>query len=136
MIKEYHMGNTFNEKDIKDTFDSFSSYTQEDAKKVLSNESEIRHAFDHGPLLEFLDTAGLYFQMIKDYFRGEYKEVPVGTIAAVIGTLLYVLAPVDLIPDFIPVVGYLDDAAVFAMCLRFTEYDLEKYKRFKEERES
>ena len=129
------MGNTFNEKDIKDRFDSFSSCSQEDAEKVLRNESEITQAFGHGPLLEFLDTAGMYFQMIKDYFCGEYKEVPVGTIAAVIGTLLYVLSPVDLIPDIIPVVGYLDDAAVFAMCMKLTEYDLDKYRRFKEKRE-
>jgi uncharacterized membrane protein YkvA (DUF1232 family) len=32
--------------------------------------------------------------------------------------LLYLLAPVDLVPDFIPVVGYADDAIVIALALR------------------
>jgi uncharacterized membrane protein YkvA (DUF1232 family) len=40
--------------------------------------------------------------MLRDVFTGIYKKVPVGTIAAIIGTLLYVLSPIDLIPDFLP----------------------------------
>lgn len=33
--------------------------------------------------------------------------------------LVYLLSPVDLIPDFIPVLGYADDALVVAIALRF-----------------
>ena len=39
----------------------------------------------------------------------------VGTVAAIVCTLLYVLSQVDLIPEFIPVVGFLDDAAMLAI---------------------
>ncbi len=52
-------------------------------------------------------------------------------IASVGGSLLYVLYPIDLIPDFIPFVGYLDDALVFAACLKFVIQDLEKYRQWK-----
>ena len=69
--------------------------------------------------------------MLGDVFTGKYKKVPVGTIAAIVGTLLYVLSPIDLIPDFIPVIGYLDDAAMLALCLNFTKYDVEEYKKDK-----
>ena len=55
--------------------------------------------------------------------------MPKGTVAAIIGTLLYVLSPADLIPDVIPVVGYLDDAAVLALCLKFAKHDVDEYKR-------
>ena len=55
--------------------------------------------------------------------------MPRGTVAAIVGSLLYVLSPVDLIPDMIPVVGYLDDAAVLALCLKFVKHDVDEYKR-------
>jgi uncharacterized membrane protein YkvA (DUF1232 family) len=41
-----------------------------------------------------------------------------------------VLNPADLFPDFILGVGYLDDAAVIAFCLKLVEQDLEKYKQW------
>jgi uncharacterized membrane protein YkvA (DUF1232 family) len=33
--------------------------------------------------------------------------------------LAYLLVPIDLVPDFIPVVGYADDAIIVALALRF-----------------
>lgn len=33
--------------------------------------------------------------------------------------LVYLISPIDLIPDFIPLVGYVDDALVVAIALRF-----------------
>ena len=69
--------------------------------------------------------------MLKDFFTRTYTEVPVGTIMAIVGSLLYVLWPFDLIPDFIPVAGYLDDAAVLGACLKAVKTDLERYKAFK-----
>ena len=38
-----------------------------------------------------------------------YKKIPFGTIAAVVASLLYFVSPIDVIPDFIPVIGYIDD---------------------------
>ena len=70
--------------------------------------------------------------MLKDFFQGKYKEVPVGTIAAIISTLLYILSPIDLIPDWIPVVGWLDDIFILKKCISFAKKDIEKYRRWKE----
>jgi uncharacterized membrane protein YkvA (DUF1232 family) len=47
------------------------------------------------------------------------RAVPVGA-RIVLGLLLvYLLSPIDVIPDFIPVLGYADDAIVVALALRF-----------------
>ena len=35
------------------------------------------------------------------------------------GLLVYLLSPIDLIPDFVPVIGYADDAIVVVVALRF-----------------
>ena len=69
--------------------------------------------------------------MLKDFFTKKYIEVPVGTITAIAGSLLYVLSPIDIIPDFILGVGYIDDAAIITLCMNFVKSDLEKYKKFK-----
>lgn len=123
----------FNQKDIDEKFNSFTSYTDADAEKLMENQEKIEKIASNGTLSKFLDDIKLYFKMLGDIFTGKYKKIPVGTIAAIVGTLLYVLSPVDLIPDFIPVIGYLDDAAILAACLNFTRFDVEEYKKEKEE---
>ena len=48
------------------------------------------------------------------------KETPIiAKIFAAI-TVAYALSPVDLIPDFIPVLGYLDDVILLPMLIAFT----------------
>ncbi len=71
----------------------------------------------------------LLYGMISDTVRGRYK-LPYRTVAAVVFTLLYFVNPLDLIPDLIPVVGYIDDAFVVSLCIKFIGTDLEKYKKW------
>lgn len=73
----------------------------------------------------------LLVAMLRDYVGGRYREVPIGAIAAVAAAILYLVSPFDVIPDFIPVIGYMDDAAVLALCLRMVRNDLVKYGDWK-----
>jgi uncharacterized membrane protein YkvA (DUF1232 family) len=50
------------------------------------------------------------------------------TLSAAVFALLYVLNPFDLIPDALPIVGVLDDAAVVSACLVLLEQDLYDYR--------
>jgi len=65
--------------------------------------------------------------MVRDYLKGNYRSVPWKSIAAIAGALLYVLNPLDVIPDFILAFGFLDDAGVVALCLKMVESDLHRY---------
>lgn len=85
-----------------------------------------------GKLAEYVDYIKLFFSMLKDTFTGKYKEIPKGTIASIVGTLLYVFSPVDIILDAIPIIGLVDDAAIVALCIKATENDVKKYKIWKE----
>lgn len=67
--------------------------------------------------------------MVRDYVRGEYREIPFGSIAAVAAAVLYFVSPVDAIPDFIPGLGYIDDAAVIMACVRMVRSDMENYRQ-------
>jgi len=87
---------------------------------------------DSEKLKAFTDDVKLFFSMLKDFFTKKYIDVPVGTIMSLAGTLLYVFLPIDIIPDFMPGIGFIDDAAMIALCLRMAKLDIEKYKAWKE----
>lgn len=77
-----------------------------------------------GPLSE----APVMIAMVTQYLSGEYRQVPKGSIIAIVSALIYFLTLGDVIPDVIPVVGYLDDAVVFAACLLLVRKDIVAYK--------
>jgi uncharacterized membrane protein YkvA (DUF1232 family) len=106
--------------------------TPQDVEKVLNKSEEIRRQFEsEGPLGKFVDDCKLLIAAVKDYWHGKYKRIPYWTIAAIVVALLYVLNPLDLIPDFIPGLGQVDDAAMVAACLLLVRQDLHRYKRWK-----
>jgi uncharacterized membrane protein YkvA (DUF1232 family) len=106
--------------------------TPQDVEKVLNKSEEIRRQFEsEGPLGKFVDDCKLLIAAVKDYWHGKYRRIPYWSIAAIVVALLYVLNPFDLIPDFIPGLGQVDDAAVVAACLLLVRQDLQKYKKWK-----
>jgi uncharacterized membrane protein YkvA (DUF1232 family) len=47
------------------------------------------------------------------------RDVPRPVRWWLLGLLVYLVPPIDLIPDFLPVIGYADDAIITAIALRF-----------------
>jgi uncharacterized membrane protein YkvA (DUF1232 family) len=107
--------------------------TDQDIEKVVAKSEEIEKKFTiGGPLHRFIEDGQLLISVVKDYRAGIFRQVPFGTIAAIVVTLIYVLNPFDLVPDFLPIVGQLDDAAVVAACMILIEHDLQTYKMWKQ----
>jgi uncharacterized membrane protein YkvA (DUF1232 family) len=46
------------------------------------------------------------------------RQTPLHVKATLLGAIAYFVLPADLIPDYIPVIGYTDDAAVLAGAIR------------------
>ena len=58
------------------------------------------------------DFVRLFFRLLGD------RRVGWGAKALFLGAVLYVLSPLDLLPDFMPIVGELDDLTLFALACR------------------
>ena len=72
------------------------------------------------------------YDMVSDSVTGKYKGVSKGTRALLAGGLAYLALPIDLVPDFIPVAGGLDDAAVLGRIFTRCADEFKKYKEFKD----
>ena len=70
--------------------------------------------------------------MVSDYVHGNYKEIPLASIVTCVAAIIYVVSPLDLIPDFIPIAGQIDDAAVVGLALKAIKNDLDSYIVFRE----
>ncbi|SFR49837.1 Uncharacterized membrane protein YkvA, DUF1232 family [Marinobacter gudaonensis] len=106
---------------------------RQDLEKLLERQRAIEEKVKgSGKLKRFGADIRLMFSMIRDYWYGNYRSVPWKTIAAVAGALLYVLNPLDFIPDLILGFGFIDDAGVVALCLKLVESDLHRYAAWKE----
>jgi uncharacterized membrane protein YkvA (DUF1232 family) len=81
-----------------------------------------------GPLADIASDISVLFELVQDYVHGRYREAPKRTVFAAAAALLYVLNPFDLIPDFIPGLGYVDDAAVVMLVIRSIRADLDDYR--------
>lgn len=130
------MAKAIKEQAEKKLEDDAGKVTEEDLAKVLNKQKEIEDKFKTGgPLGQYIEDLKLLFAIVKDYMNGSYRDIPWYSIAAIVAALLYVLSPLDLIPDPIPIIGLIDDAFVIAACLSMIESDLHAYKEWKLKRQ-
>ncbi len=86
-----------------------------------------------GSLAEWWQELQLMVSLLNDYRKGDYRAVPWKVIAAITGAVIYFVSPLDVVPDFLPLAGYLDDALVIKLALDLARSDLARYAHWKEQ---
>jgi uncharacterized membrane protein YkvA (DUF1232 family) len=83
-----------------------------------------------GQLRKAWDDLQVFVRLVRAWARGEYRDVSKGTIVLVLGALVYFLSPIDAILDAIPLIGYLDDAAIIAWVMSEVRAELDAFRLF------
>ena len=69
-------------------------------------------------------------RMLKAYYRGDYKKIPSSAIMRIVGGLVYFVWILDVIPDFIPILGFADDIAVIIWVYNGLLQEIEEFERW------
>ncbi|MDY4674470.1 MAG: DUF1232 domain-containing protein [Treponema sp.] len=100
-----------------------NEYIDKDIEDTLKEEEEVYKKARSGPLAKFKDDLQILFQMLRNKERFSRR-----TIALILAGIAYIISPLDIVPDLIPVAGLLDDAALLSMILNSISGDIKEYK--------
>jgi uncharacterized membrane protein YkvA (DUF1232 family) len=89
-----------------------------------------------GFVQETWDSLKTMFELLKAYIKGDYRNIPYGSIVLIVGAILYFVMPADAIPDVLAGLGFTDDAAVIAFTLKKVKSDLDAFIAWKKEKET
>lgn len=113
----------------------FQSTWLKKAREYSGNPSKMKDLVDKAQIL--LSAKGLKdcvqdFRSLIDYVRdiatGKYKDYSLSNLLLAIAAIVYVVSPMDVIPDFIPLGGFVDDATVVAWAVKQLSTELAKYR--------
>lgn len=79
---------------------------------------------------QLFDVALTLVRLVRNYITGDYRQIQTSTIISGLAVLLYVLSPIDLVPDFIPVLGFLDDLSLVSWFMGKFQVEIANYREW------
>lgn len=99
---------------------------------VLARLSKMWHRIDSaGPLKRIAWKIRLAWGLVRDTLSGEYKGLPKRDLLLIVAALAYLALVVDIVPDFIPVLGWMDDCVVLTWVFTRLSSELKRYEAFR-----
>jgi uncharacterized membrane protein YkvA (DUF1232 family) len=87
------------------------------ARRMAGNERELEKEFWR-KLKGLVASLPFAEDLLVVHYCAFDRETPLHVKAALLGAIAYFVLPLDFIPDYIPVIGYTDDAAVLAATIK------------------
>ncbi len=83
---------------------------------------------DNSKLSKLGHNLRVFLRMIQAFANGTYREAPWKSMVAIVAGVIYFLMPIDLIPDFIPITGFIDDFTVIMLITNAFQQDIEQFE--------
>lgn len=105
--------------------------SEEDIEKLNKNKRKLKKILSLKAFSDQKKKLKMFIEILRQYQKGNYREIPWRSITAISFTLIYIINPLDVVPDVLPVVGYIDDTTVFMALLSLAEKDLNQFEDWK-----
>jgi uncharacterized membrane protein YkvA (DUF1232 family) len=75
----------------------------------------------------FQDQSLAMMRMLKSWYAREYTGLSKNAVVGLIASAIYIANPLDLIPDFIPLIGKLDDRLVIGYFVKQLNVEIQRF---------
>lgn len=78
----------------------------------------------------FREQLSVVTRLLRAYASGDYRQLPWKTLIRVIAVLIYFVSPIDILPDFLPIIGLTDDIALMLWLFSGMSDDIERFRQW------
>ena len=90
----------------------------------------------NGPIRKTIESVKVLTRLVTAYAKGQYRAISFENISLIIAAIIYFVMPFDALPDFVAMLGLMDDAAVLAWTWTAVKEEVEAFLRWELEQES
>ena len=96
-------------------------------RKLLQDAVGKLNVIPRGPFGEAWPYLLAMLRVARDFQTGDYQDMPRPKLLIVIAAIIYFVSPFDVIPDYLPVLGHIDDAFVVGLALKSARAELDTF---------
>lgn len=113
-------------KDGREQAESFARQPRK-LKILLDSATEKARQVDKSAFKDLWPYLLAMLRLLRSFCSGKYKHIPRESLISIIVAIAYFASPLDLIPDFLPGIGYVDDAMILRFVYRSVKDELERF---------
>lgn len=114
------------------------------ANQLIDNNQRLKQLFDNSKeKLADIDVSSIstsklavrlkvLIRMVKAYANGRYRDIQTQNVMLMVAALIYFVTPLDLVPDFIPITGLIDDFTVVLWVYNKVQEEIDKFMIWEE----
>ncbi len=87
---------------------------------------------DNEGIMDLKNKVNTINRMIHAYISGDYRKIPWKSLTLLTAGIIYFVMPLDIVPDFIPVIGFLDDLSVLLWIFHSLKKDVAAFEEWEQ----